>query len=220
MTDYSRPARWSYSAISTYEGCPAQYKYSYLDKLPSGSSPAAARGTRIHSLCESYVKGELPHIPNDMRKIGLQLEDMRQRQASTEAVWLLDREWKPTDNSGAWIKGIVDIHYVDRDVLKIIDFKTGRQYPEHVSQLELYALMGLSVYPEAKRAEYSALYVDDGCYGALGGIIRQMWEPLKERWSDRAQAMYADEEFQARPGSSCRWCNYSRSKGGPCQVGI
>lgn len=216
----ARPKRWSYSALSTWKGCPAQYKYSYIDRLPDVAGPAAERGTRLHSLCEDVVNGKLPHIPNDLRKIGLRLLDFQQRKANTEAVWLLDKEWKPADNEGAWIKGIIDVHYVQDDVLHVVDYKSGQMYPEHVEQLELYAVMGMYLYPDVKRAEYSALYIDDGCHGAVGGVIRPMVDRLRDKWQASAEEMYNDQTFDPRPGRACRWCAYKKSKGGPCAVGI
>lgn len=220
MTELSRPARWSYSAISTYKSCPAQYKYSYIDRLPSPPSAAMARGSRLHTLCEEYVKGSLPHLPNDVRKIGVMLESFRLIKAHAEAVWLHDREWKPTPEPTAWIKAIVDLHYFKGDVLHIVDYKSGQAYPEHVDQLQFYGILGLEQYPEAKRVEYSAVYIDSGSVGAVGGLIRPMAIKFKEMWHNDAEKMYADTEFAPTPGAGCRWCSYHKKNNGPCKAGI
>jgi len=218
--EIKRPSRWSYSALSTYKGCPAQYKYSYIDGLSSPPSAAMARGTRLHTLCEDYVTGKITHMPNDLRKISLRLEDLRQRQAQAEAVWLLDKEWSPVaDQSKAWIKAIVDVHWLAGDVLHLADYKSGNSYPEHDDQLQLYGILGLQQYPEAKRVEYSAIYIDSGTVGAVGGLIRPMAERLREKWHSDAIIMEADTEFQPKPGSACNWCPFKPSKGGPCAVG-
>jgi len=220
MTDFKRPQRWSYSALSTYKACPAQYKYSYIDNLPSPASPAMARGTRLHTLCEGYVLGTLPHLPNDLRKIGAMLEGLRLLKAKAEEVWLHDKAWRPCDDANSWIKAIVDVHYLQGDVLHVIDYKSGQAYPEHDEQLQFYGILGLEQVPEAKRVEYRAIYIDSGSTGAVGGLIRPMADGLRDRWEADAQTMYSDVEFVPTPGKGCRWCSYHKKNNGPCTSGI
>ena len=40
---------------------------------------------------------------------------------------------------------------------------------------------------------------------------------LKKHWEKRSKAMLADTSFKATPGDACRWCAYSKTKGGPCE---
>ena len=40
--------RLSYSAISTYELCPAKYRFQYEERLPTTTSPALAFGDSLH----------------------------------------------------------------------------------------------------------------------------------------------------------------------------
>ena len=40
---------WSYSALSQYEKCPAQYKYARIEKRPQPSSPVLEKGNFFHA---------------------------------------------------------------------------------------------------------------------------------------------------------------------------
>ena len=211
-----RPKRWSYSALSTYEECPAKYAYSYVQGLPWPSSPAMERGTRLHQMAEDYMTETGP-VPYDLKKIGRELNDLRSKSAIPEQVWLVDRQWRPvTDAREAWVKAIVDIHHLDGDILHLADYKSGREYPGHRSQLELYSILGLIKYPGAQRAESRAIYIDGGFSGSEGSIIREMLPKMIEKWTIRAERMENDNDFIAAPGASCRWCPYRSSVGGPC----
>lgn len=215
----NRPTRWSYSSLTTYESCPARWKYGYIDNLPSQPSAAMVRGSRLHSVCEDYLNHKTPALPWELQKASLQIDDLKRKGAIAEAVWTLDKHWLPSDPP--WVKAIVDVHYVVNDILHVLDFKSGREYPEHRDQLELYALVGLYKYPLVKRAEYSALYLDTGHVSNDGALLRgDMMDHKTVQWTDRAKKLMEDDEFKPTPGGGCRWCDYHAKKGGPCKEGV
>lgn len=217
----NKPSRWSYSSLSTYQECPQKWKLSYIDNLPWPTSPAAARGTRLHSFAEGYVLGAMGVVPPDLWRVAGHLNNFKSKNAKTEAVWMLDLNWEPTeDQDKAWIKAIVDVHYVEDDVLHLTDYKSGKPYPTHRNQLELYSIVGMLTYPHVKRVESNALYLDMGLFGAENSVIRAMLPKLKERWHADAVRMYEDEKYEPNPGNACKWCPYSVKKGGPCLAGM
>lgn len=214
-----RPSRWSYSALSTYEACPAQYKYSYLDDLPRESGPYAERGTRLHSAAEDFLNGSNEMLPNDFKHVLKHMEELREKKAQAEAVVMATKDWGITeDKNEAWVKAIVDAHYLDGDDrLRLVDFKTGRWYPDHAKQLQLYAVLMFLKYPEVRRIDVSALYIDQGFYDSQNTYIRTMFEPLKADWERRAQVMYNDNDFLPTPSkNACNWCSYKAGK--PCKA--
>lgn len=216
------PTRWSYSSLSTYESCPAKWYYGYIVGLTGEPSPAMARGTRLHADCENYVKGDLMVVPYELKKVALRLEDLKQKKAKAEETWLLGRNWEHNEVA-PWIKAIIDVHWLEPDgkVLHIIDHKSGREYPEHREQLELYALIGLCRFPEVKRAEYEALYLDTGHTSNAGAILRgDVMNSRVQSWNNRAIRIFEDQKYLPRPGGACRWCDYSAKKGGPCEAGV
>ena len=210
--------RHSYSAIKKYLECPAAYHYCYVLKLPDPPNAAMMRGTRLHKLAEDYMNADFSvPVPYDIRKIGIMIYQMRQKQFMAEQTWLVDAEWKPTDDeSSAKLKAVIDVHRLDKDVLYLHDYKSGREYPSHADQLELYAAIGLCIYPSAKRAESSAIYVDSGHEGPRRSIIREMLPHIMGRWDGYIDRMDSDYEFIPTGGSHCQRCNYSSKNGGPC----
>ena len=213
----NRPKRHSYSSISTWEECPAKYAYSYIYNLPWPSSAAMERGTRLHSLAEDYLNTPEMPIPYDLRKIGPILDRQKQAGGKAEVIWLVNEKWEPVeDQKDAKVKAIVDCHYVAGEVLHVDDYKSGREYPSHRSQLELYSILGLLKYPLAGRAESAAIYIDGGYSGQDASIIRAMLPHLIDKWSTKIERLESDDDFIANPGSGCRWCPYRKSIGGPC----
>lgn len=218
-----KPTRASYSSITTFETCPASYEYAYLSDNPiDSSSPATRRGTRLHKACEDYLKGITPitRLPVELLPIKDYLSVFLQLQAISEEVWLVNRDWGTQDeeDSNTFIKGVVDIHYVLDNSLFIVDLKTGKAYPEHADQLQLYALMGLIKYPEVKEALVSAVYLDGP--GDITRYARDQLEGLKIFWGNRVLNLLNATEYPFTPSrESCKWCPYAKSKKGPCNYG-
>lgn len=217
----NRPKRHSYSSISTYLQCPADYKYSYIEKRPTEPSAAMMRGTRLHSLAEDYMRDpdKALNVPFDLRKIGLKIHQMRNLNAEAEKTWLVDHNWEPTDDPDkARVKAIIDVHYLAEEgkVLHCYDYKSGRQYPSHYDQLDLYSILGLLQYPDAKRVESGAIYIDTGITGATGSMLREMLPRAVERWEGDIVRMERDSVFDPAPGGHCKWCDHSVHNGGPC----
>lgn len=212
------PTRWSYSALSTWEECPARYAYDYVYKLEGpGPGPAAERGLMLHKMAEDYVKGTITTLPFDLRKIKKQVENYRERRAIAEDVWTVDRQWcAPNVKFTPWVKAVIDVHYVDGDKVVIRDYKSGREYPSHKDQLELYGILGLIKYPGIYRADLAADYIDGGFTGCDESIIRPMLPKLIEKWEGKAIMMMEDRTWIARPGFACKWCPHAKGKGGPC----
>lgn len=220
-----KPTRTSYSALTTFEDCPAKYSYRYLTgEYIDSSSPATRRGTRLHLACESFLKGALPfaNLPIELYPIRDFLSVYKQLGALAEEVWLVDRDWniqRPHEEDEAtMIKAVVDIHYAIGDVLYVIDLKSGKEYPEHKDQLQLYSVIGLVKYPQIKEVRASALYL----YGAgeVTTYSRDSLEGLKMFWKNRALIQLNANLYPATPSTSaCRWCQYAKSKAGPCEHG-
>lgn len=217
----NRPTRHSYSSISTYKECPREYYYSYVLKLPSPPSAPMMRGTRLHKLCEDYMADPsgISPVPYDVKKIGLKLHHFRTLGATPEVVWLVDENWEPTkDQAKARVKAIVDVHYYRDNVLYCYDYKSGRQYPSHYDQLNLYGVLGLIQYPDARRVETGAIYIDSGITAATDSMLREMLEHSRKRWDGDIVRMERDTRLDPTPGDHCKRCTYSKYNGGPCEA--
>jgi hypothetical protein len=69
----------SYSSISTYETCPAKFRFQYEDRVPSGSSPALAFGDSLHQALYRFHDRPVPVAPS--------LEELW---ATLDDVWVSD----------------------------------------------------------------------------------------------------------------------------------
>jgi hypothetical protein len=104
----------------------------------------------------------------------------------------------------------------------VVDHKTGRERPqEHASQLELYSIIEFSVNPRIDYVLGEIFYVDHGKkLSAMFNDRDLMLTRFRDRWTEKAEKMLADREFAPTPSQwTCRWCAFSRAKGGPCEAG-
>jgi hypothetical protein len=218
------PTRTSYSAIATYESCPLSYWLYYIVKMRDENKPrpAADRGTRLHLAVERYLKGEIgiEKLSIDFRHIRGDLQMMKELGAKAEDIWLVGEDWAIHEEDGdtTMVKSIVDIHYLIGNELYIYDLKTGQPYPEHAEQLQLYAVMGFSKYPEAEMVLAALLYLEGQTSPTM--YKRGDVQGLRDFWTFRSKAPLEATEFPATPSrDACHWCDYRKSKGGPCEFG-
>ena len=53
----------SYSSLSTYELCPAKYRFQYEERLPTASSPALSFGDSLHRTLYRFHNRPVPVAP-------------------------------------------------------------------------------------------------------------------------------------------------------------
>ena len=110
---------WSYSRLSTYEDCPKQFWYSYIENMPEFKppSPAASRGTAIHEKSEHYLLGKIHICPPEYQKVSGHVMGLKARKAIPEMKMAVNDKWEPVDYKAkdAYFRGIVDVHYIHED---------------------------------------------------------------------------------------------------------
>lgn len=216
---------WSFSRWQDYERCPAFAKYKHLDRLPTEGGPAAARGTAIHQGAEAFVRKPaaklLPELKLFKAKL-LQLRKLR-KAVQVEAMWGFDRNWQPCrwdDWGNCWLRVKMDASYLrPPTVLNMVDWKSGRPKPllDH-EQLKLYGVAGLRTYPHAVEARGVLHYTDHGPRADAQLVVKRSEERhLIKFWEGRVKPMFNDRRFAPRPGPYCSWCDFAKSKGGPCK---
>jgi hypothetical protein len=92
-------------------------------------------------------------------------------------------------------------------------------------QGELYVAAGMAMnaaglLPSPVSAVQAELwYLDQGVIWpeAPNPVSVKQYPKLQKLWGQRTKAMLTDKTFKPRPGNACRWCTYSKAKGGPCQ---
>jgi putative RecB family exonuclease len=227
---------WSPSRLVTYETCPAQAKYKYVEKLPEPPAPALDRGTRIHSEAEQFIIGD-GAVSADLQRVKGELKRLRaayrKGKVKVEQALAFNDSWKPVDwfSQEAWLRCKIDVVEEARPktrnrallkVVRVTDWKSGknnaRDAEKHAQQLNLYALAVLSA-EEAEFATGRLIFTDTGEFVEKPEGTLSMKDVLttREIWEARVEPMLTDKEFAPTPNFTCRWCAYSKAKGGPCK---
>lgn len=217
---------WSYSRYTDYQRCPALAKYKHVLRLKEPENEAMARGSEVHHQAQGAVEGTIKKLPPTLVNFREDFRELKAVKAVCEQQWAFNRDWKKVDwfAKDCWLRIMVDVHHVvqekvrgvlRRSVLRIIDWKTGRQHAEHKDQRSLYALGGILVYPDIAEVEATHAYLDSG------ETATDRWrgsdlEALQKMWLKNVTPMMNDRRFAPRPGNHCRWCHFRKANGGPC----
>jgi hypothetical protein len=213
--------RHSYTKISMYMECPAKKRYKYDERRAVEQSPSAARGTRYHSAIEQSLGGDST-VPGtaEFPELGFYsnyLARLRDNGAKAEYKFAITREWTPTlwESNDAWLIGVADVWIPTAPVAHVQDWKTGKIYDSHEKQGEFYATCLFSEVAEAYEVKATFIYTDlkkerNKTYH------RNLLPELRQRWTARIERMERDTECAPTPSYGCKWCSFSKAKGGPC----
>jgi hypothetical protein len=223
---------WTISALKDFETCPAKYQYSYLFEaadwrklgykvVPDKGSPAMQRGTDIHATCESYLLGTVG-VEGLHKDIGPAwrslLHGLKYMNAVPEQQWELEQGWHPKDDGELWVRMKIDAHYrPSADCLVIIDFKTGKPYPQNMEQVEVYALAGFAMHDDVNLIKGELWYLDHD-EPHEKAFTRAQAPKLARKWEQRADRLLTAVKYPPKPNRFCNWCPYNALKGGPCHA--
>jgi putative RecB family exonuclease len=149
------PIRLSYSSISTYELCPLQYKFRYVDAKPGRRTPALGFGETLHEALRRFHAQPVPVAPKLERLLGFldeawdstayrnEQEERAYRNHAQEVLISYHRDNAPNfrvpvaleqrfqiDVDGVKVSGVID--RMDRHPdgsYEIVDYKTSRRLP-------------------------------------------------------------------------------------------
>jgi RecB family exonuclease len=219
---------WSYSRYADYKSCPLKFKLKYIDKLPTAGSPAMDRGNAIHKMAEDYVKAhgkKKPKLPIELTSVKDEIEHCRSNNAIAELPWGFRKDWAWTGKpnwfgSEVWfrMKADVVVEYDDNTGL-VGDWKTGRKYFENEEQIELFGAAALMRFPDWSEVDVRLWYTDqpkddneiDRQYTRKEGAL------ILKTWEKKVVPMFVDKRFAPTPNDKCKWCDFSKAKGGPCK---
>jgi hypothetical protein len=211
--------RWSYSRYGTWKKCPRLYKYRVIDNLPEPpmTEGPAVRGTEIHAMFEAYLKDQITELTDEFSYYQNFLDGLKAYGVHSEIKLAFDENWEPVDwdAENMWFRCILDALVVQPDRGTIYDWKTGREYKDHADQREIYSISVLSAYPELYEASAYHTYIDTK-QNTFTTFHRDQLPELKAKWKENVRLMFEDTLWPANPSFMCRYCNFSRYKGGPC----
>lgn len=213
------PAHWSYTAWSTADKCDLLYYHSYHLGNRSPPHPASQRGINVHLLSEYYLKGKITGgVPGVLAKFKYELRELKRAKPVVEEFWGVTSEWK-FKAGRAWCVMKMDAAVLPtkrNPVLDVIDIKTGKEYPEHSSQGELYAAIGFAKHPQIEKAVTEFWYTDQG-YSIQREYSREELKYLSLEWLERGHELMAKKVFKPRPSKrACEYCHLRTDRGGVC----
>lgn len=210
---------WSLSSLGTHEQCGLKYKFKYIDRVPEKrTSLAASRGIDMHKEIEEFLLGQRTSLTGALSFYNVFLEGLKKYPIFTEHKITVTKEWKPTtwDAEDAWHRSVLDLKLVAPKFIAVYDWKSGKMYPEHMDQKELYAIDVLSEHPEMETIKATHVYLDLNKHTERT-YFREELIHYRERWERKVANMHADVALIANPSWRCRSCGYSKNNGGTCQ---
>lgn len=214
---------WSYSKLSAYEKCPRVAFLRYV--VPRGTyveppNPHMERGNREHTVMEGWARGgfkalapRYKRFAEEAKRTGL----AKQKKLVIEELMSFDAELKPVEKGhpSEWFRVKWDLAAPAIGLL--VDHKTGKIYPEHRDQGELYGATYFSHYP-GDSVETEFWYLDQA--HIRGMTVRRDDVPrILAAATKRVAVMVEDTTFKPKPSGLCAYCGFSKTKGGPCKEG-
>lgn len=225
MTDQKITA-WSFSRFNDYAKCPYYAKLKFIDKLREPDNPAQAKGSAIHKAAENYIKGKDKTLDPSLKNFKAEFNKLVKLKAQAEAEWAFNSKWEPTGwfDKDAWCRIKIDAVCVKDGQLIVIDFKTGKIYPNHAEQLELYAIGGFlqnthKGAPDDLEAQdwYLDLPAENPDSIGWEDFKRADCKDLIKKWESKTKAMLTDTKFLHKPGPHCNRCHFRKGNNGPCK---
>lgn len=232
---------WSFSRLKDFESCKYKALLKYSEKRPQDhmDMTAADRGTRIHSDCESFVKGEGP-FTKEMKRFADYFSKLKAKyeagEVQLEENWGFTADWERTGwfDDNVWCRMKLD-NFIVEDTVSIegeispctavaTDYKSGKQYGNEVShgqQGMLYVLGSFLRYPTLEECDIEFVYLDQGTH-TRKFYSREKAMKFLPSWNERALRMTTAEDFPPNPNKiTCMWCPYGPQNGdGSCQWGV
>jgi len=216
MTTYKDP--WGYSKLETFEKCPQKFKFQFIDKLPQPGSAAMERGSKMHESIETYLNGWTKELIPECQSFQEAIDSLKGTKFQAEQAIGLDKNWNKLPDwfhKDTWIRAKADAMYISEDILVVIDFKSGKYRIPSTDQVELYAIVGGALYPEVTHVNAEYWYLDTGeVYTRT--YSQDELKTLRKKFEKRVAPMYVNTNWTPQPSIECRWCPYSKTKGGKC----
>ena len=217
----------SYSGIGTYEKCPKKFYYKYIEKvetepLTEETAPAMFRGTRMHAELEDYLNDLQQHLgPETISQMGF-ASMLKKRGAQPEVEFCFDNNWEsqPFDSEEGLIRGVIDVQCIDDEDPHafVYDWKTGKIYDDHAHQRQLYALAILIQYPHVETVTSGSVYIDQN-KTEIKDFNRASLTAYKWIWEKKVNKCRPPQDYPARKSWLCKFCEFGKTKGGPCANG-
>lgn len=208
----------SFSRLSTFEQCQAQFDYLYVSKRVKNSmNEASEYGDRVHKVLEAKGKGSLDESTlslegkQSLERWGAVVDKITSRDGNKyfEHQMAVNRQLQPVDwfAKDVWIRSIADVLVVDGDTAYCLDYKTGK-VKDNPTQLQLFAAMVMWHFPEVNTVKTSFIWlkfneVTNAKYERR--FLGALWGALEPRFT-KVQEVIDLGVFSTKPSGLCPWC--------------
>jgi len=209
----------SFSRLSTFEQCQAQFDYLYVSKRVSNeSNEHSDYGDRVHKLLEAKGRGELDESTlsdegkSTLERWGPVVDKITSIAGDKyyEHQMAVNKDLQPTGwfAPDVWIRSIADVLVVDGATAYCLDYKTGK-VKENPTQLQLFAAMVMFHFPEVQTVKTSFIWlkfdeVTNAKYERR--FLGALWSALQPRFN-KVQEIIDLGVFSAKPSGLCPWCS-------------
>lgn len=218
---------WSLSKLGTFTKCRRRFLYSYIQNLKGTiQAPGAKdRGVAQHKIIEDYFGGKREDLPLDILRYKAWFDMLRELDFHQENKLAMLEGWLSCawGDPKAWWKGVLDLKVLRAPKAWVFDWKTGKVYPDHEDQKELYTIATFVAHPEIEEIEAWHIYLDLKGKDTKKIYKREQLPSLITKWNAKlvpymqALERYVPEEaetmFVTNPSYLCDYCPYSRN---PC----
>lgn len=208
----------SFSRLSTFEQCPAQFDYLYVSKrVANQSNEHSEYGDRVHKVLEAKGKGTLDETTlsveekNTLERWGPIVDRITSQSGDKyfEHQMAVNRDLTPVGwfDSDVWIRSIADVLVVDGTTAYCLDYKTGK-VKENPTQLQLFAAMVFWHFPQVETVKTSFIWlkfdeVTNAKYERR--FLGALWSALAPRFT-KVQDTIELGVFDTKPSGLCPWC--------------
>jgi CRISPR/Cas system-associated exonuclease Cas4 (RecB family) len=226
-------SQWSFSTLKKFEACKYQVYLNKIERFKEPQGAAAARGTELHAMIETYIKGESGELPGILKPemvtlINFLRAEYKDGRTLVECEWGFDRDWKPVPWDQRWGGFILDaMHRRSAYEAAVYDWKSGKSFGnelKHAEQLMFYAGACFAQYHELEIVDVAIGYLDEGRVALKKTFTRDNIKLFMPEISRRAHELTTASSFPANPSpKNCKWCAYKtmqRPDGSPvCPYG-
>lgn len=210
----AQPITWSYSSLQKFIECPKRYfEEKVAKRVKQRPTEASTWGERVHKGMENALHqpdpggamdGDLATLAPVAQRFSHVKGDLATEQQLAITYTFRPTEWFAAD---VWCRGILDAVWIDGDVAKIVDWKTGKRKRDS-GQLKLFALLLFAHRPEVERVNTSFVWLTNGKMD----VEKYHRKDVPILWQDilpdvrRLEYAHKTQTWIPKPSALCGWC--------------
>lgn len=218
----NRVNMYSFSRISLFNQCQYQFKFRYVDEIPSKPRPHLQKGSNVHEILEHFGLESFDEIFNKFNCeeqliannfINSDLgKDILSKKSVREYEIFFDENINPCQKKDAIFVGYIDRVNFHNNEIEIIDFKTGKYKDEKYqdySQLIFYALYIFKKY-NVETIKIRFVYVEhlkENTMILTREIVENYTNLIKENIK-KIENTIKENNFTKNETKLCDWCDY------------